>query len=295
VAQQGPATRASGRRDAARSAALRYHIGLRTSRPHDENPGTTVKELPMHASCCHAARPSSFDAAAASRAAERAARPERSQRHRGHDEAECGPARRTERSHPLVAAMTEALRSLMPANQPADRPTEQSRELKDSARAFAHELADALRGSGGRGQGLHGARRGYDDLAQRVERLAGEVSRPAAATPGTVSTTLSASLSTASLELSVEGDRTSASLSMTTIELEVSQQTGTAGAPAAAAESPLLAAFRRLMAALQPAENATAGGSADQLGSFLRQLASALRGGEAVSVAPSGSLISLAA
>jgi hypothetical protein len=292
VAQQGPATRASGRRDAARSAALRYHIGLRTSRPHDENPGTTVKELPMHASCCHAARPSSFDAAAASRAA---ARPERSLRHRGHDEADTAPARRTERSHPLVAAMTEALRSLMPANQPTDRPTEQSRELKDSARAFAHELADALRGSGGRGHGLHGARRGYDDLAQRVERLAGEVSRPTPATASTSSTTLSARLSTASLELSVEGNRTSASLSMTTIEMEVSQQTGTAGAPATAAESPLLAAFRRLMSALQPAENATQGGGADQLGSFLRQLASALRGGEAASEAPSGSLISLAA
>jgi len=243
----------------------------------------------MHASCCHAARPSSFDAATASRAAERAARLERSQRHPGRDEADAPPARRTERSHPLVAAMTEALRSLMPA----DRPAEQSRELKDSARAFAHELADALRGSGGRGHGLHGARHGYDDLAQRVERLAGEVSRPAAATASTVSTTLSASLSTASIELTVEGDRASASLSMTTIALEVSQQTGTVGA--ATAESPLLSAFRRLMSALQPAGNTAAGAGADQLGSFLRQLASALRGGEEASGAPSGSQISLAA
>ncbi|MGD9834049.1 MAG: hypothetical protein AB7U92_14980 [Piscinibacter sp.] len=249
----------------------------------------------MHASCCHAARPSSFDAAAASRAAERAARPERSLRHRGHDEADSAPARHTERSHPLVAAMTEALRSLMPTNQPANQPVEPSRELKDSARAFAHELADALRGSGGHGHGLHGARRGYDDLAQRVERLAGEVSRPAAAIANTSSTTLSANLSTASIELSVEGDRTSASLSMTTIELQVSQQTGTAGTPETATESPLLAAFRRLMTALQPAESAAASGSADQLGSFLRRLASALRGGEAASEGPSGSLISLAA
>lgn len=243
----------------------------------------------MHASCCHAARPSSFDVAAASRAAERAARTEHGPRHRGRDEAETAPARRTERSHPLVAAMTEALRSLMPTNQPA----EQSRELKDSARAFAHELADALRGSGGRGHGLHGARRGYDDLAQRVERLAGEVTRPAPAAANTASTTLSASLSTLSINLAVEGDRATASLSMTSIALEVSQQVSSAGAPPA--ESPLQAAFRRLMTALQPAGNTAAAGGADQLGSFLRQLASALRGGEAAGEAPAGSLISLAA
>lgn len=243
----------------------------------------------MHASCCHAARHSTFDAAAASRAAERAARHERSPRHRGHDEAEAAPARRTERSHPLVAAMTEALRSLMPA----DRTAEQSRELKDSARAFAHELAQALRGAAGHGHGLHGARRGYDDLAQRVERLAGEVTRPAPVTANTGPTTLNASLSTLSIDLSVEGDRASASLSMTTIALEVSQQGRTTAAPTA--ESPLLAAFRRLMNALQPGENTAAGGSADQLGSFLRQLATALRGGEAAGDAPAGSLISLAA
>ncbi len=247
----------------------------------------------MHASCCHAARPSSHDAAAASRAAERAARTEQGPRHRGHDVAETAPARRTERSHPLVAAMTEALRSLMPTNQPADRPAEQGRELKDSARAFAHELADALRGSGGRGHGLHGARRGYDDLAQRVERLAGELTRPAPAAANSVSTTLSASLSTLSIDLAVEGDRATASLSMTSIALEVSQQGSATAAPTA--ESPLLAAFRRLMTALQPAGNTAAGGSADQLGGFLRQLASALRGGEAAGEAPAGSLISLAA
>lgn len=210
----------------------------------------------MHASCCHAARPASMDAAAASRAAERAARHER---------------------------------GLLPA----DRPTEPSRELKDSAREFAHELADALRGGPGRGHGLHRARHGYDDLAQRVERLAGAVSQPAPAGAGAASSSLSASLSMASIELSIEGDRASASLSMTTLELEVSQQAGTGGAPST--ESPLLAAFRRLMSALQPGEAPAAGSGAEQLGSFLRQLASALRGGDAAGDAPAGSLISLAA
>ncbi len=236
----------------------------------------------MHTSCCHAARPATLDAAAASRAAERAARPERGPRPRCQDDADSAPARRTERSHPLVVAMTEALRSLMPA----DRPTEPSRELKDSARDFAHELAEALRGGPGRGHGHgpHRARHGYDDLAQRVERLAGAT---------TTSTTLSASLSMASIELNVEGERASASLSMTTLELEVSQQTGTGGAPST--DSPLLAAFRRLMTALQPGEAAATGSGAEQLGSFLRQLASALRGGDAASDAPAGSLISVAA
>lgn len=245
----------------------------------------------MHTSCCHAARPATLDAAAASRAAERAARPERGPRPRCQDDADSAPARRTERSHPLVVAMTEALRSLMPA----DRPTEPSRELKDSARDFAHELADALRGGPGRGHGHgpHRARHGYDDLAQRVERLAGAVSPPASAGATTTSTTLSASLSMASIELSVEGERASASLSMTTLELEVSQQTGTGGAPST--DSPLLAAFRRLMTALQPGEAAATGSGAEQLGSFLRQLASALRGGDAASDAPAGSLISVAA
>lgn len=245
----------------------------------------------MHASCCHAARPASIDAAAASRAAERAARPERGPRHRCQDDADTAPPRRTERSHPLVAAMTGALRSLMPA----DRPTEPSRELKDSARDFAHELADALRAAPGRGhgQGLHRARHGYDDLAQRVEQLAGVVTRPASAGASTASTTLSASLGMASIAFSVEGERASASLSMTTLELEVSQQTGTGGAPFT--ESPLLAAFRRLMSVLQPGETTATGSGPEQLGNFLRQLAGALRGGDVASAAPAGSLISLAA
>lgn len=251
----------------------------------------------MHTSCCHAQRPASFDAGAASRAAERterAARAERSERHRCHDDAAAEPSRRAERSHPLVAAMTEALRSLMPAGLPA----EQSGELKDSARAFAHELADALRGAFGRGHGpghgMHGARRGYDDLAQRVDRLAGQLQQPAPAAASSASTTLSASLSSASLNLSVDDNGATASLSMTTLELEVQlQSTGTA---ATTAESPLLAAFRRLLSALQPDAPATpVAAGADQLGSFLRQLASALRGGPAGSEAPAGASISLAA
>ena len=118
----------------------------------------------MHAAACHAYRPASLDAAIASRAAAQAgsaasadstdsadapARTEHHHRHHG------------ERRHPLVAAMTEALRSLMPA----DTSTAHSSEVQDSARAFAHELSDALRGSDGGRRGLRGAHHGYDNLA----------------------------------------------------------------------------------------------------------------------------------
>lgn len=250
----------------------------------------------MHAACCQAYRPASRDAAVASRAAtqaDSADRPQRAERRRGHDAGD-GDARathRAERRHPLVAAMTEALRGLMPADAgAADRA-----EVKDSARAFAHELVDALRESGG----ARGPRHGYDDLAQRLERLAGSLGQSAATGAGPGSS-ISASFTSASLSVTVDANGASASLSLTSVELDVTQQTSAAGAAAdTSGGSPLLAAFRRLLSALQPdAAPAGGAGSADagKLSAFLRQLASALRGGDAPAApASSGALVSLAA
>lgn len=235
----------------------------------------------MHAAACQAYRSASWDAAIASRADARA------ERRRWRDEGDDDERRsqRSERRHPLVAAMTEALRSLMPADGKAS--DGDSAEVQGSAQAFAHELVNALRDSGGRHHRGYG---GYGHLAQRLDRLAGQIEEPAQATAS-----LSASLSTTTLNLSIAADGTaSASLSVTSVELEVSEQAGQS-AEATESESPLLAAFRRLMKALQPDGTNTADGT--QLGAFLRQLAGALRGDDTATdpAAASGSLVSLAA
>lgn len=237
----------------------------------------------MHAAACQAHRSASWDAAIASRADARA------ERRRWRDEGDDDERRsqRSERRHPLVAAMTEALRSLMPADGKAS--DGDSAEVRDSAQAFAHELVNALRDSGGRHHRGYG---GYGHLAQRLERLAGQIEEPAQA--GTTAS-FSASLSTTTLNLSIAADGTaSASLSVTSVELDVSEQAGRS-AEVTESESPLLAAFRRLMKALQPGGTSSADGT--QLGAFLRQLAGALRGDDTAtdSASASGSLVSLAA
>lgn len=211
------------------------------------------------------------------------------------------------RGNPLVSAMMSALASLMPARQ-TDATTDGSgsEALKDSAAAFAHELFDALRGSGERGRAhghghhhRHGEGHGYGNLAQRLDRLASQVDAPAAAAV-TTTTTISASLSTASFSASIDGDSASAELSVATLQIDITQQTTTA---AAAAESPLQSAFRKLFDALQPAGSSTSGSdsgsNAGGLSGFLRQLADALRNGSGAddhTMAPAtGSLLSLAA
>lgn len=216
------------------------------------------------------------------------------------------------RGNPLVSAMMSALASLMPSRQ-ADAAAEGSgsEALKDSAAAFAHELFDALRGSGERGRAhghghhhRHGEGHGYGDLAQRLDRLASQVDAPAASTV-TNTTTISASLSTASFSASIDGDSASAELSVATLQIDITQQTTSTAA--AVAESPLQTAFRKLFDALQPAGTAPASSgtsngassSAGGLSGFLRQLADALRNGSGAddhTMAPAtGSLLSLAA
>lgn len=236
------------------------------------------------------------------------------------------------RRNPLVSAMMQALSGLMPQAAPAavqdsaappakDREAAPSGELKDAAMAFAHELFNALRTLGGgraeqghdgdaggddRGRAHahrhHGHRRGYGDLAQRLEQLAGTVQTPAAAsTPGSAtSLSMTASLTTASLtttsDAATGSTATSVNLSTLSLSLQHEQQTAAATAPA---ESPLLGAFRKLFDALQPAAapGTARPDAASGLASFLRQLATALRAGrdEAAAAPTQGSLISVTA
>lgn len=233
------------------------------------------------------------------------------------------------RRNPLVSAMMQALSGLMPQAAPAAvqdgaaPPVKAGEaapagELKDAAMAFAHELFNALRTLGGgraeqghdgdasgddrgRAHAHHGHRRGYGDLAQRLEQLAGTVQTPAAAsTPGSAtSLSMTASLTTASFTTTSDAatGSTSTAVNLSTVSLSLQEQTAAATAPA---ESPLLGAFRKLFDALQPAAapGMARPDAASGLASFLRQLATALRAGrdEAAAAAPTqGSLISVRA
>jgi len=141
------------------------------------------------------------------------------QHRRQHAVAEVEPSEAAApRRNPLVAAMMQALGSLMPSSKTTaaqdptsataaagDTPTpgtaaatttDASGNLKDAAMAFAHELFNALRSAGsgrdggdsasengrvhGRGHHHHHGH-GYGDMAQRLERLADQVAAPATA------------------------------------------------------------------------------------------------------------------
>lgn len=197
------------------------------------------------------------------------------------------------RRNPLVAAMMQALGSLMPSSKTTAAPdskaaatdassasgtatatADASSSLKDAAMAFAHELFDALRSTGsgrdgrdsasergrvhGHGHGHHHHGRGYGDLAQRLERLAAEVAAPAkpaqpAPTDGTA-VSLTASLTTASISTTSGAADGSSTTSVNLTTVNLSLTQQSAQAQAQAPkESPLLSAFRKLFDALQPA------------------------------------------
>ncbi len=238
------------------------------------------------------------------------------------------------RRNPLVAAMMQALGSLMPSSKTTAAPdskaaatdasstsgtasADASSSLKDAAMAFAHELFDALRSAGARREGgdsasenghghhhhHHGHGRGYGDLAQRLERLAAEVSAPAKPSdpqqPDAATMSITASLSTASISTSSDGadGSSTTSLNLTTVNLSLTQQAAPGGA---AKESPLLSAFRKLFDALQPASagDTAKPDAASGLSTFLRQLAQSLRNGQeaaATALPTQGSLISVSA
>ncbi len=253
----------------------------------------------MHAAGCQTYRQTSWDAAIAQ--AGTTERPQRAQRHRGHD-TDDGTAHthRWERRHPLMTALKDTLSSLAPD---ASTRTDGDDERRNSVHAFAHELTAALRGLD---DSQHG--HGYGQLAQRLDRLADTLSQTSsknAAAPAE-SSSVSASLSATSLSVTVdENGGVNASLSVTSLSINVSQpRIATASG---ADDSPLLAAFRRLMSALQPQATPTNGvgesagnesttDDVTKLTAFLRQLAAALRGASPEDdSATTGSLVSLAA
>jgi hypothetical protein len=224
------------------------------------------------------------------------------------------------RRNPLVAAMMQALGSLMPSSKTtaaadskaaatdasstsATANTDASSSLKDAAMAFAHELFDALRSTGsgrdgsdsaservhghghGHGRHHHGHGRGYGDLAQRLERLAAEVAAPAkpaqpAQTDG-AALSITASLTTASISTTSDAADGSSSTSVNLTTVNLSLTQQSAQAQAPK-ESPLLSAFRKLFDALQPATSGDAAkpDAASGLSTFLRQLAQSLRNGQ---------------
>jgi hypothetical protein len=197
------------------------------------------------------------------------------------------------RRNPLVAAMMQALGSLMPSSKttaatdttaaatpakatdsstaPATTSTDATSSLKDAAMAFAHELFNALRSAGsGRDGGdstseggrVHGHHHhhhghGYGDMAQRLERLADQVAAPAKATqaaqPDAAAVSITASLTTASINTTSNSADGSNTTSVNLTTVNLSLTQQPAAADTAKQESPLLSAFRKLFDALQPA------------------------------------------
>ena len=276
-----------------------------------------------------------------------------------------GPGRR----NPLVAAMMSALQSLMPTTPSATTPaptatatpvaastataatpaaastatpatttpatttsTSDPAALRDAAYAFAHELYNALRGSGsGEGRSDDGgehhrthhhhhrseASSGYGDLAQRLTALAqkldGSSAAPApTATPASTTTTLAATpaaTTTSATPATPAAATTPAAASAssgTTINITINVNLGgTAAAPATTtaaktASSPLIDAFKHMFEALNPAGAAATTGPSpmERLSAFLRQMAQSLANGESSTqpVTPtSGSLLNVSA
>jgi hypothetical protein len=185
------------------------------------------------------------------------------------------------RPNPLVNAMMEALKGLMPANAAPATPaapapaaaTEAAAaapalDLKEAASAFAHALFQALQG--GRGEGKEGGGehhhkhrhhdhgdgervRAYGGLAQRLEGLAQALTPAAApATPATPA------------------------MPATPATPAAPATPATPAAPAPAAESPLLKAFKNLLTALNPTATGGADSAQQKLAGFLHQMAQAL-------------------
>jgi hypothetical protein len=257
--------------------------------------------------------------------------------------------------NPLVAAMMEALKGLVPAGsapaatdtgeasapsaQPASK--DQAKALKEAAFGFATELFQALRSVGGDvGRGASG----YGALAQGLQRLAQTVApaaaptastpAPAAAVPTVAAAASSSAAATpeatpavAPAPAAVKSPTpelvkpsppaavlppaaTSAGI---TINFTINIGGGLASAaepssaPAATQEdSPLLAAFKRLMLALNPKADATgavnvadAKKPAELLQAFLQQIAKALGADTSMAAGDAlpakGSLINLTA
>jgi len=222
-----------------------------------------------------------------------------------------------------AAAPTTAVKTTDTAEKATavDSGTE-SRNLEKAVHEFAHELFQALRGSGnseqeqgqgnghehghGHGHGHHGHRsghgggygRGYGDLAQRIGQLAQTLGAPAgSSTASTAAAAAPVATSTAAVPATATTSTDAVTTSTTTPVASATPATP------AVSSNRLLAAFTKLFAALQPKTTSPAAPAdtpatdmAAKLKQFLQTLAQSMKP-EATSAptAATGSLLNVTA
>ena len=224
----------------------------------------------------------------------------------------------------LASALAEALAGLSATTEPVaadaapveathngDAPTD-SGDARAALHDFTRELFDALRptgpadgGPGRHGRGFAWGRTSLGDIAQRLEALAASLAAPAAAAPPSTDAapasdaTGSGAAPAGDVAASSDAPATDASPSSdapSSTDAPSSADPAAMPTPAATTDSPLLAAFRRLVAtssgAAPDAVSATA--ASDQLAALLQRIAQSLSDtGSETSVV--GSLVDLSA
>ena len=209
-------------------------------------------------------------------------------------------------------------------------------EQKEALHAFAHELFNALRpapdatGKGHHGRGFAWGRTSLGDLAERIQALAQKLAGAATPAAGTApltpaagdgATTAPASTGAAAPATGSTGSTVDPAAPSATGAIGTTGPTGTTGTtptagaasaaptvttptptanpgPSTGAESPLLAAFRRLAASLQgsaPDGGAAVASPADALAALLHRMAQALVPDGQAEPPASGSLVDVTA
>lgn len=204
----------------------------------------------------------------------------------------------------LLGALTQALDELASASAgdaaPADteEPSASDRESKHALPTFVHELFAALRptdAEGRHGRGFAWGRTSLADLAQRldtlVQRLQGGAASPSEPRVVDPAPEVPASAPTPSVETS-SGGAAVASTPIAPAPDEAKAATG-----GVATDSPLLSAFRQLLAARSPGEAAGAGAAdgSDALVALLQRMSRALAGDAATDAPIAGSLLDVTA
>jgi hypothetical protein len=209
----------------------------------------------------------------------------------------------------LASALSEALAGLsattgaaaqdaaaVDATEGSDAPID-SRAARAALHEFSRELFDALRptgaadgGPGRHGRGFAWGRTSLGDIAQRLEALATSLAAPPAGAPAATGVAPAS-------DAAASGDAsTPASGDAPASAAGASADPDAIPAPAARVDSPLLAAFRRLVATSSGAapDAVSAPSDSDQLAALLQRIAQSLSdtGGEASVV---GSLVDLSA
>lgn len=196
----------------------------------------------------------------------------------------------------LVAALMQALHAadleVAAHRAPAgDQAPAGSRESKQALHAFTHELFAALRppeAEGGHGRGFAWGRTSMGDLARRLEALVQTLHGVGpAATAGVEAVPATNAIATA-VAVDASGG-TAASGNIVGAESAAAKASGTG------ADSPLVAAFSRLIAAGNPGEQTGAASGTEALMALLQRMSEALRGDPAAATPVAGSLLHVTA